>query len=360
VIKPAADSMKTPKDLGYYFPPEWHRHAATWLSYPHNEASWPGKIETIFPFYHAFIREISRGERVNINVTDGAMEQRVREELDRIGVDPARISLYRHSTNDAWCRDHGPAFLLSRQPDLRPGKVIVDWEYNAWGNKYPHELDNAIPRRVASVLNLPVFSPGIVMEGGAVDFNGEGTVLTTRACLLHENRNPALNQGRIEQVLRDFYGVEQVLWLGEGIEGDDTNGHIDDMTRFVSPDTVITMVEPDRRDANHAPLRDNLKALKKMRLPDGKPLKIVEIPMPEPVYYDGQRLPASYANFYICNAGVLVPTFRCAGDQRAIELLARCFPDRPVIGLDSVEIIWGLGSWHCLSQQEPESPSFPT
>ncbi len=357
-MKPTADSMKTPKDLGYYFPPEWHRHAATWLSYPHNEASWPGKIETIFPSYHGFIREISRGERVNINVTGGAMGQRVCEELDKIGVDPTRISLYPHPTNDAWCRDHGPAFLLSRRPDLQPGKVIVDWEYNAWGNKYPHELDNAIPRRVASVLNLPVFSPGIVMEGGAVDFNGEGTVLTTRACLLHENRNPALNQGQIEQFLRDFYGVEQVLWLGEGIEGDDTNGHIDDMTRFVSPDTVIAMVEPDRRDANHAPLRDNLKALKKMRLPGGKPLNIVEIPMPEPVYYDGQRLPASYANFYICNAGVIVPTFQCAGDQRAIDLLGLCFPDRPVIGLDSVEIIWGLGSWHCLSQQEPESPSF--
>jgi len=214
-----------------------------------------------------------------------------------------------------------------------------------------------IPQRIASILDLPVFHPGIVMEGGAVDFNGEGTVLTTTACLLHENRNPHLNQGRIEQFLRDFYGVEQVLWLGEGIEGDDTNGHVDDMTRFVAADTVITMVEPDRKDANHRPLRDNLKALKKMRLLNGKQLNVVEIPMPDPVFYDGQRLPASYANFYICNAGVLVPAFQCARDQLAIDLLSRCFPDRPVIGIDSVEIIWGLGSWHCLSQQEPEFPS---
>jgi len=348
--------MKTPKDLGYYFPPEWHRHAATWLSYPHNEASWPGKISTIFPFYHQFIREISRGELVNINVTGEAMGSQVREALDGIGVDLKRICLYNHPTNDAWCRDHGPAFLIAGRPDLKPGKVIVNWEYNAWGNKYPHDLDNLIPQRIASVLDLPVFNPVIVMEGGAVDFNGEGTVLTTTACLLHENRNPQLNQGQIEQTLRDFYGVEQVLWLGEGIEGDDTNGHIDDMTRFVAPDTVVTMVEPDRTDANHRPLLDNLKALKKMRLLNGKALNIVEIPMPDPVFYDGQRLPASYANFYICNAGVLVPTFQCPRDQLAIDLLSRCFPDRPVIGIDSVEIIWGLGSWHCLSQQEPESP----
>lgn len=348
--------MKTPKELGYYFPAEWHRHAATWLSYPHNEASWPGKISTIFPAYHSFIKEISRGERVNINVTDEAMGRHVREELEKMGVDPSRIFLYLHPTNDAWCRDHGPAFLIAGRPDLEPRKVIVNWEYNAWGNKYPHDLDNTIPLQIASLLDLPVFSPGMVMEGGSVEFNGAGTLLTTTACLLHENRNPSLNRKQIEQALQDFYGVEQVLWLGEGIEGDDTNGHIDDMTRFVSPDTVITMVEPNRKDANHLPLHTNLQTLKSMRFLNGKPLNIVEIPMPDPVYYDGQRLPASYANFYICNAGVLVPTFRCPKDSLAIDLLSRCFPDRPVIGIDSVEIIWGLGSWHCLSQQEPESP----
>ncbi|OPY13643.1 MAG: putative agmatine deiminase [Syntrophus sp. PtaB.Bin001] len=348
--------MKTPKALGYYFPPEWRRHAATWLSYPHNEASWPGKISTIFPFYHQFIKEISRDEIVNINVNDESMAMRIREALDKIGVNLDRIHLYNHPTNDAWCRDHGPAFLIASNPDLEPVKVIVSWEYNAWGNKYPHDLDNTIPQRIATVLKLPTFSPGIVMEGGAVDFNGEGAVLTTTACLLHENRNPSLNQEQIEQALRDFYGIEQVLWLGEGIEGDDTDGHIDDLTRFVASDKVITMVEPDRNDANYRPLRENLKTLKKMRLLNGKPLDIVEIPMPDPVLYDGQRLPASYANFYICNAGVIVPTFRCKNDQTAIDLLSQCFPDRPVIGIDSVEIIWGLGSWHCLSQQEPEAP----
>jgi agmatine deiminase len=180
--------MKTPKELGYYFPAEWHPHAATWLSYPHNEASWPGKISTIFPAYHSFIKEISRGERVNINVTDEAMGRHVREELEKIGVDPSRISLYLHPTNDAWCRDHGPAFLIAGRPDLRPPKVIVNWKYNAWGNKYPHDLDNTIPERIASLLDLPVFSPGIVMEGGSVEFNGAGTVLPTPACLLPEHR----------------------------------------------------------------------------------------------------------------------------------------------------------------------------
>jgi agmatine deiminase len=229
----------------------------------------------------------------------------------------------------------------------------VNWGYNAWGNKYPHDLDNKIPVLIADYLKLPYVSPGIVMEGGSVDFNGQGTLLTTTACLLNENRNPELNQGQIEKLLIDYYGVEQVLWLGEGIEGDDTNGHIDDLARFTSADTVITMVEPNIKDVNHAILKENLKQLKKMRLLSGKQLNIVEIPMPEAMYFEDQRLPVSYANFYICNAGVILPVFGCKQDQQAIDIISKCFPDRPVIGIDSVEIIWGLGSWHCLSQQEP-------
>ena len=341
----------TPRELGYYFPAEWVKHTATWLSYPHNEASWPGKIHTIFSFYNLFIKELAKGERVNINVTDTKMHGRVMNALACIGVNMENISLYILPTNDAWCRDHGPAFLLNSGGE-HP-KAIINWKYNGWGGKYPAELDTTIPSRIGEILRLPVFHPGIVMEGGSVDFNGKGTLLTTTSCLLNPNRNPELNKDQIEKYLIDYYGAEQVLWLGDGIEGDDTNGHIDDLTRFVNEDTVITVVEHNKSDANYFPLKENLKTLNKFRLVNGKQLNIVELPMPDPMYYEGQRLPVSYANFYIANAGVMVPTYRCKRDDQAISILESCFKDRPVIGLDSVEIIWGLGSWHCLSQQEP-------
>jgi agmatine deiminase len=343
--------MQTPKKLGFHFPAEWEKHNSTWLSYPHNDSSWPGKIHTIFPFYHTFIKEISKGELVNINVQDDYMKDQVQAELMQIGVDLQKIIFHLNPTNDAWCRDHGPAFLVNSKAN--PTRMIVNWEYNAWGDKYPHELDNEIPKLIANYLNLPYVSTGIVMEGGSVDFNGDGTLLTTTACLLHTNRNPTLKQADIEKALIDFYGIEQVLWLGDGIAGDDTNGHIDDLTRFTTNDTVITMVEPDKNDENHAILNKNLAQLKKMRLFNGKQLNIAEIPLPEPLYFENQRLPVSYANFYVCNAAVIVPVFGCRQDQQAIDILAGCFRDRPVIGIDSVEIIWGLGSWHCLSQQEP-------
>jgi len=342
----------TPRELGYHFPAEWERHAATWLSYPHNEASWPGKINTIFPYYHRFIKELSKGETVNINVTDHEMFDRVTISLSEAGVNMHNIRLHLLPTNDAWCRDHGPAFVLN--PDAEKPKAIVNWKYNGWGGKYPAELDTMLPARIGELLGLPVFFPGIVMEGGSVDFNGKGTLLTTTSCLLHPNRNPGLNQQQIEEFLMNYYGVEQVLWLGDGIEGDDTDGHIDDLTRFVGEDTVITVVEHNKADANYRPLKQNLKKLGRFRLLHGKQLNIVELPMPQPMYYNGQRLPVSYANFYIANTGVMVPTYRCKEDDAAISLLQYCFEDRPVIGIDSVEIIWGLGSWHCLSQQEPE------
>lgn len=340
-----------PKNLGYRFPAEWETHAATWLSYPHNEASWPGKINAIFPFYHRFVKEVSKGEMVHINVVDEKMRLQVQEALDKAGARMDHIQLHLHPTNDAWCRDHGPAFLV-RDAGI-PRKVIVNWGYNGWGNKYPHEMDDDIPLKVAKKLGLEVFSPGIVMEGGSVDFNGKGSILTTTACLMNENRNPDLTQQEIENYLCDYYGAEQVIWLGEGIEGDDTDGHVDDMTRFVNANTIITMVEPNQSDPNHAILDKNLQELKKVRLLQGIQPDIVEIPMPSPVIYQDQRLPASYANFYICNAGVMVPVFNCREDQQAIDILEKLFKDRPVIGIDSVEIIWGLGSWHCLSQQEP-------
>jgi agmatine deiminase len=342
----------TPRSLGYKFPAEWTKHASTWLSYPHNEASWPGKIQTIFPYYHQFIKEVARGERVNINVVDEDMFDRVNNALTGAGVNMKNIYLHIHPTNDAWCRDHGPAFVLNS--NASQPKAIVNWDYNGWGGKYPAEKDNLIPEKIARLLELPIFNPGIVMEGGSVDFNGKGTILTTTSCLLHPNRNPTLDKGEIEHLLLAYYGAEQVLWLGEGIEGDDTDGHVDDLTRFINEDTVITVIEQNKSDANYIPLKDNLKKLNKFRLVNGKQLNVIEIPMPEPLYYADQRLPVSYANFYMANAGVMVPIFRCKQDNKAIYLLEEFIKDRPVTALDSVEIIWGLGSWHCLSQQEPE------
>lgn len=336
----------------FIFPAEWHPHTATWLSWPHKEASWPGKLESVYEPYAEFIRYLAEGEQVRINVYDLYMRDHAEKILVKKGVDMRRVEFFLHPTNDAWCRDHGPAFLID---PVGKRKAVVNWGYNAWGDKYPpYDLDNAIPIRIAEELDLEVFHPDIIMEGGSVDFNGAGTVLTTRACLLNPNRNPELNQAQIEQYLKRFYGVKQVLWLGDGIIGDDTDGHIDDITRFVNEDTVVTAVEENTADENHAILQENLEALKKMRLPDGRPLNVIELPMPDPVLHEGTRLPASYANFYISNRHVIVPTYRCAHDQRALDILQAVFTTRNVVGIDSTDIIWGLGSFHCLSQQEPE------
>jgi agmatine deiminase len=343
----------TPKQLGYTFPAEWEKHRATWLSWPHKEASWPGKLDSIYEVYAQFVKELTRGERVCINVNDEVMRTKAIMRLNDQEVDMMMVDFYLHPTNDAWCRDHGPAFLLNPKADQK--KALVKWNYNAWGNKYPpYDLDNQIPFLIGEALNVPVFNAGIVMEGGSVEFNGRGTLLTTTACLLNPNRNPHLNQAQIEEKLREFYGVEHILWLGEGIVGDDTDGHIDDITRFVNADTVVTVVEENKSDENYEILQDNLKELSIMRLENGKQLNIIELPMPAPVIYEDQRLPASYANFYIGNAAVVVPTFRDRNDERALRILQECFPDRKVVGLDSTDIIWGLGSFHCLSQQEPE------
>lgn len=335
----------------FHFPAEWAPHTATWLSWPHKEASWPGKIGMIYGRYAEFVKVLTEGELVRINVVDDQMEAFAKMQLELVGVDLSRVEFFQFPTNDAWCRDHGPAFLVDYE---RGEKAIVDWGYNAWGGKYPpFDLDDVIPTRIAEHFGLPVYHPGIVMEGGSVDFNGSGTVLTTTACLLNKNRNPHLTQTEIEDYLKKYYGVQQVLWLGDGIIGDDTDGHIDDITRFVNEDTVVTVVEENEEDENYHILQENLAALKEMKLLDGRPLKIVELPMPDPVIYEDQRLPASYANFYISNKHVIVPTYRCAKDEQALEILQELFPTRKVIGIDSTDIIWGLGSFHCLSQQEP-------
>ncbi|MFM9021251.1 MAG: agmatine/peptidylarginine deiminase [Sediminibacterium sp.] len=342
----------TPAAAGYFFPAEFYPHEATWLSWPHKEASWPGKIDTIFQPYSQFVAYLAKGEKVRINIADTTMRDVAIKHLEKADVNMANVEFYLHPTNDAWCRDHGPAFLIN--PAAQQKKVVVDWGYNAWGNKYPpFDLDDVIPTSVANHFQLPVFHPGIVMEGGSVEFNGKGTLITSTACLLNPNRNPHLNQQQIEQYLRDFYGVHQILWVDEGIIGDDTDGHIDDTVRFVNEDTVLTVIEHDAGDENYDLLQHNLRQLTTMKLTDGQSLNIVELPMPREVVYEGQRLPASYANFYISNQHVIVPTFRCDRDDEALSIISRCFPERQTVGIDSTDIIWGLGSFHCLSQQEP-------
>lgn len=342
----------TPASAGYYFPAEFARHDATWLSWPHNPDTWPGKIHSIYPSYAAFIRVLTISEFVHINVAGELMEKSARDILLQHDVPMERVRFFHHPTNDAWCRDHGPAFLI--HPEAATPKVIVDWGHNAWGGKYPpFDLDDVIPTLIGKAYDIPVYHPGIIMEGGSVDFNGAGTLITSTSCLLNPNRNPHLTKRDIEEYLIAFYGVQHILWVDEGIIGDDTDGHIDDTVRFFNADSVITVIEHNQQDANYALLKRNLKQLRQMRLADDRPLNIVELPMPDPVYYEDQRLPASYANFYISNQNVIVPTFRCARDQEAIDIIQACFPGRDVVGIDSTDIIWGLGSFHCLSQQEP-------
>jgi agmatine deiminase len=342
----------SPKKAGYRFPAEWVKHEATWLTWPHKEESWPGKIDTIYAPYCQFIKVVSEGEKVRINVNDEETKEFAISKLKEQDVDLNQIEFHFNPSNDAWCRDHGPAFLINAAAESK--KVIVDWGYNAWGGKYPpFEQDDVIPTLIAEQLDIPVFNPGIVMEGGSVEFNGAGTILTTTACLLNKNRNPHLTKDQIEEYLLECYGAEQVLWLADGIVGDDTDGHIDDITRFVNEDTVLTVVESNPLDENYILLQENLAALKEMRLLDGRPLNIIKLPMPSPVIHEDTRLPASYANFYIANAAVIVPTFRDVNDEKALEIIREAFPDRKVMGIDSTDIIWGLGSFHCLSQQEP-------
>lgn len=342
----------SPKSLGFHFPAEWHPHRATWFTVPHNDHSWQGdKLEKMYDNYLNLLIAVSKAEQVCLNVNSATLQSKISAMLMNKGADMSRFEFLQNPTNDAWCRDHGPAFLINED---QKQKIIVDWEYNAWGGKYPpYDDDNRLPQAIAKYLELPCVSPGIIMEGGSVEFNGKGTILTTKSCLLNPNRNPHLSQENIESYLCEYYGAEQILWLQEGIVGDDTDGHIDDITRFINEDTVITMVEHNKHDENYDVLNKNLKLLQKMRLLNGKQLNIVELPMPDALVVDDFRVPASYGNFLICNAAVLVPTFKQKTDQLALDILSKHIKDRPVIGLDSTDIIWGQGSFHCLSQQEP-------
>jgi agmatine deiminase len=346
--------MSTPAALGFRMPAEWEPHASTWLTWPRPDGiSFPDKYETVPPVYGEFIRHLVQGEVVNINVWNTAMELAARALLESEKVPLDRVQFHHFPAYEPWCRDHGPIFV-TRQHEGRRERAVVDWGYNAWGNKYPpFDLDDAIPQHVARLYSLPLFSPGIVMEGGSIEVNGRGTLLTTEACLLNPNRNPGLNKEQIEGYLRDYFGATNILWLGEGIVGDDTDGHIDDLARFTSANTVVTVVEEDSQDENYELLQANLRRLQGMRDETGQLLRVVQLPMPGNVEYNGQRLPASYANFYVANSAVIVPTFRQPNDARAVKILQSLFPDRPVVGVDSTELIWGLGSFHCISQQEP-------
>ncbi|HZR83928.1 MAG TPA: agmatine deiminase family protein [Candidatus Binatia bacterium] len=348
--------VTTPRELGYRWPAEWEPHAATWLAWPHKEASWPGKFEPVPAIFVEMVRALVPGERVEILVLSEEHRAPVARLLRAGGVDLARVGLHVLPTDDAWIRDHGPIFLRrDRRADGEGLDVAVtDWGYNAWGGKYPPwEQDDRVPTELASRFGWRVFEPGMILEGGSVDGDGEGTVLTTESCLLNPNRNPSLGRDAIEQRLRDFLCAEKVLWLGDGIAGDDTDGHVDDLARFVAPGVVVTVVEEDPADENYRALQDNLARLRAMVDARGRRVTVRTLPMPRALYEQGQRLPASYANFYVANSAVLVPAFDDPNDEKALAALSSAFPGRRVIGIRATDLVWGLGAFHCLTQQQP-------
>ena len=345
----------TPAENGFSFPPEWHPHTATWISWPRPEGiSFPGRYHQAIEDIAGLIRVLVAREEVHLNVPNDNYRRIVSGFLKERKVPLKRVFFHYIPTNEAWARDHGPAFVL-RQRRGTTEAAIVDWGFNAWGGKYPPwDADDAVPTQVAKILGLPVFYPGIVMEGGAVDFNGGGTVLTTTSCLLNKNRNPTLSRSEVETYLRDYYGQVHVVWLGEGIEGDDTDGHIDDLARFIDARTIAVGIEADTTDPNYRILQKARRDLDKARDQDGRPFEIVELPMPKPMSIEGQRVPATYMNFYFANRALLLPTFgQPARDKQALAILQRHLPHLEVIGVDCRRLIWGLGAIHCFTQQQP-------
>ncbi len=348
----------TPAAMGFAMPAEWDRHEATWLAWPHNLSDWPGKIGPIHWVYGEIVRKIIPGEVVRILVNSEQHETRVRRILKRVGVDFSRVEFFRFETNRGWTRDFGPIFVRRDEPSE---VAIARFRFNAWA-KYPDwDLDCYIAERVAQAMGRRIFhvrhgNDDVVLEGGAIDVNGCGTLMTTEECLLDDKvqvRNPNLSRSDIERVCRDYLGAGNVLWLARGIVGDDTHGHVDDLCRFVSPATVVLCEERNASDENHRILEENRERLEGYWLQDGSRIEVVRLPMPGPLYLDGQRLPASYANFYIANCAVLVPTFNDPNDRVALGILAELFTDRPVVGIHAVDLVWGLGTLHCLTQQEP-------
>jgi agmatine deiminase len=346
-------------------PAEWEPHEATWLAWPHNPEDWPGKFQSIPWIYVEIIRLLATRERVHLIAENAATQRRVTGMLRRAGANLEQVSFHKWPTDRGWTRDSGPIFVRNAEGCVG----LTNWRFNGWAKYDDWRLDDKLPSRIAKLMGLPSWEPElrlpdgrahrIVLEGGSIDGNGAGVLLTTEECLLSEvqQRNPGVSREQLEQVFADYLGIEQVIWLHRGIAGDDTHGHVDDIARFVGPATICAAVEPDASDANHAPLAENLKILKAARTGDGKQFKVVELPMPRPIVFRGQRLPASYANFYIANGLVLVPTFHDANDRVALNILADVFPDREVIGVHCVDLIWGLGALHCMTQQQPAGNS---
>jgi agmatine deiminase len=366
----------TPRSLGYRMPAEWEQHAATWIAWPHNASDWPGRFQPIPWVYAEIVRQLAAVEQVHILVQNAEAEKRARGVLKRARADTASVYFHQWPTNRVWTRDSGPIFIRrGAGHEIRRGAghetkredtlAVTNWKFNAWA-KYPDwELDNALPERVAELLQLPSFKPEValadgtprelVLEGGSIDTNGDGVLLTTEECLLSpiQQRNPGVSREQLEQAFHNYLGIDQVLWMNRGIAGDDTHGHIDDITRFVDRNTIVTVVETNRADENHDPLAENLDRLRAARNREGQAFRIVLLPLPSPVIFAGQRLPASYANFYIANGLVLVPTFNDANDRHALNTLAEVFPQHRIVGIHCVDFIWGLGALHCMTQQQP-------
>ncbi len=337
-------------------PAEWEPHAATWLAWPHNKEDWPGKFGPIPWVYADIIRWLAVHERVRLLVKNEKQEKEARDICGRAGVDMGMVDIYTVPTDRIWLRDSGAIFVRDAEKKL----AMLDWRFNAWAKYKNHQLDDKVPSYMAAELDYPSIQPvhkgkRVVLEGGSIDVNGKGALLTTEECLLSkvQERNPGFGREDYEAVFEKYMGIDQVIWLGDGIVGDDTHGHVDDLARFVSANTIVTVVEKNKRDDNHARLADNLKRLKRARDSKGKPFTVVELPMPKPLFFEGERLPASYANFYIANKLVLVPTFNDPNDRIVLGILAELFPGREIVGIHCGDFIWGLGTLHCMSQQEP-------
>jgi agmatine deiminase len=361
----------SPAALGYRMPAEWEPHEATWIAWPHNREDWPGKFAPIPWVYTEIVRLLSKVEPVNILVKGRKMKRDAADRLDAAGVDLSCVTFVKAPTDRAWTRDSGPTFVVSDRADDPADRLgLIDWRFNGWAKYDNHKNDNRVPTRIARKLGVRAWVPHlevgdgsrrVVMEGGAIDVNGRGALLTTEECLLSDiqARNPGLDRLGVEKVFAECLAAVHVVWLGQGIVGDDTHGHVDDVARFIDPRTVVAAVETRESDPNYERLQDNWRRLREARDQDGHPLRVVDLPMPVPVVFQGQRLPASYANFYIANGLVLVPTFNDPNDRKALNVLASVFPDRDVVGVHCVDLVLGLGTLHCLTQQQPASPGRP-
>lgn len=338
-----------PDDLGYRMPAEWEPHQSTWISWPHNEETWPHELRQVESTIAEVVRVLSRSETVRINVNSEEHQRRAVAALDAVGA-VGDVRFHVIPTNDAWVRDYGPIFVLGSGREL----AATVWGFNSWGGKYPpYDFDDAAARKMAEALAVPVFDGDMILEGGSVEVNGEGVLATTESCLLNKNRNPHLGRVEIENRLRRLLGAQQVIWLREGIAGDDTDGHIDDVARFVTANTMVAALPSDTRSDDYDVLKEGIEILRSTRLTGGESIEVVELPMPSPIRVKGERMPATYANYYVGNRTVIVPTYDDPNDERAISILRRSFPTRDIVGIDCRELIWGLGAVHCLTQQVP-------